>query len=203
MPITPLQILWVNMVSSIGLALSLAFEPTEPDAMRRPPRPAGEPIFSRFLVWRVCLVSVLFLAGIFGTFEWALSRGRSVEEARTGAVNMLVILEIFYLFSVRYLRTPSLTRQGVIGTKAVITALVSIVLLQLGFTYAPVMNMLFDTRPVAGIDAAVAIGVGVVLLLILELEKQIIRSLRERTPVSTIGGPRPPAAASIEEGPQG
>lgn len=91
--------------------------------MRRPPRPPGEPILSRFLVWRVCLVSVLFLAGIFGMFEWALSRGRGVEQARTVAVNTLVILEIFYLFSVRYLRTPSPTWRGVVGTKAVFASL--------------------------------------------------------------------------------
>jgi len=140
MPITPLQILWVNMVSSIGLALALAFEPTEPDIMKRPPRATGEPILSGFLVWRVALVSVLFLAGIFGMFEWALWRGRAIEEARTVAVNTLVILEIFYLFSVRYLRTPALTWRGVLGTRAVLLALASIIVLQLLFTYAPFMN---------------------------------------------------------------
>ena len=87
LPITPLQILWVNMVSSVTLAMVLAFEPTERDAMRRPPRRSDEPLISGFLVWRVALVSALFLAGIFGMFAWSLNAGLSLEEARTAAVN--------------------------------------------------------------------------------------------------------------------
>ena len=76
LPITPLQILWINMVSSLGLVLALAFEPTEPDAMSRPPRTPDEPILSRFLAWRIVFVSALFLIGVFGMFEWALTRRR-------------------------------------------------------------------------------------------------------------------------------
>jgi magnesium-transporting ATPase (P-type) len=181
MPIMPLQILWVNIMSSIGLALTLAFEPTEPDVMSRPPRSPTEPILSGFLVWRVAVVSLLFVAGIFGLFEWARARGGSTEEARTVAVNTLVILEIFYLFSVRYLRLPSLTWRGVLGTPAVLLAIASVIILQLFFTYAPVMNALFDTRPVPLIDGAAAVGAGVILLLVLEIEKRLIRFLRDRT----------------------
>ena len=120
LPITPLQILWVNMVSSMCLALALAFEPAEPDAMSRPPRSPDEPIFTQFLVWRVVFVSTLFLAGIFGVFHWALAQGASIETARTLAVNTLVTMEVFYLFSVRFLRMRSLTVRGVFGTPAVL-----------------------------------------------------------------------------------
>jgi magnesium-transporting ATPase (P-type) len=109
LPVTPLQILWVNMVSSVTLAMVLAFEPTERDTMRRPPRRPDEPLLSGFLVWRVALVSALFLAGIFGMFAGSLHAGLSLEEARTAAVNTLVVMEIFYLFSVRYLRVTSPT----------------------------------------------------------------------------------------------
>src|SRR5262249_21302157 len=90
MPVMPLQILWVNIMSSIGLARARASEPTEPDVMQRPPRPPNEPVLTGFLVWRVTVVSFLFVAGIFGMFEWALARGDSIEEARTVAVNALV-----------------------------------------------------------------------------------------------------------------
>lgn len=65
LPITPLQILWVTMVSSVGLALALAFEPTEADVMRRPPRPANESVLSAFLVWRIVFVSALFIMATF------------------------------------------------------------------------------------------------------------------------------------------
>lgn len=175
LPILPAQVLWVNMVSSVALAMVLAFEPTESDVMRRPPRPAGEPLLSRFLVWRIAFVSTLFLAGIFGMFEWALSRGASVEVARTLAVNTLVCMEVFYLFSVRFLKSPSFTWQGVQGTPRVLAAVAGVFALQLLFTYAPLMQALFRTEalPLPWGAAVVAVGVGV--LLILEVEKALLR----------------------------
>lgn len=171
LPITPLQILWVNMVSSVGLAIALAFEPTEADVMKRPPRPAGTPMLSAFLVWRIVFVSTLFVIGIFGIFAWARTNGSTLEEARTYAVNTLVVMEVFYLFSVRYLRAPSLTLKGILGTRAVLVAVAVVVTLQLIFTYAPFMEALFDTRPVDFIHGAEIIGVGVALFAILEIEK--------------------------------
>ncbi|MCL4800305.1 MAG: cation-transporting P-type ATPase [Burkholderiales bacterium] len=178
LPITPVQILWVNMVSSVGLALALAFEPTEPDAMRRPPRPPGEPVLSGFLVWRIAIVSALFLAGIFGMFEWALARGASVEEARTIAVNTLVAMEVFYLFSVRYLRTPSFTFQGVKGTRPVLVAVFVVFGLQLAFTYVPFMETFFDSRPLPVLTGIEIVLVGLALLVVLELEKLSLRRRR-------------------------
>jgi len=177
LPILPAQVLWVNMVSSVALAMVLAFEPTEADVMRRPPRPAGEPLLSRFLVWRIVFVSSLFLAGIFGMYEWALWHGASVETARTVAVNTLVCMEVFYLFSVRYLKSPSFTWQGVRGTPRVLAAVSGVLALQLLFTYAPVMQQLFRTEalPLAWGPRIMAVGVG--LLMILEVEKVVLRRL--------------------------
>jgi magnesium-transporting ATPase (P-type) len=171
LPITPLQILWVNMVSSVALALALAFEPTEPNVMRRPPRPVAEPILSGFLLWRVALVAALFVAGIFGMFELALARGATLEEARTIAVNTLVAMEVFYLFSVRYLVSPAFTIEGVKGTPVVLLAVGVVVILQSLFTWAPVMHGLFDTRPLAVTEIAATIAVGLLVLVLLELEK--------------------------------
>jgi len=171
LPITPLQILWVNMVSSVGLAIALAFEPTEPDVMKRPPRPARAPMLSAFLVWRIVFVSALFVTGIFGIFAWTRAQGSSLEEARTYAVNTLVVMEVFYLFSVRYLRAPSLTLTGILGTRAVLVAVAVVVSLQLVFTYAPFMEALFDTRPVDFVHGMEIIGIGIALFAILEIEK--------------------------------
>jgi magnesium-transporting ATPase (P-type) len=177
LPITPVQILWINMVTAVGLGLTLAFEPTEPDAMRRPPRPAGESLLSGFLVWRTMLVSILFVSGAFGMFAWALDRGLSVEEARTIVVNTIVVMEIAYLFSVRYLRLASLTWQGVLGTPAVLTGVVLITALQFAFTYVPFMHTLFGTRSVTFLDGVAIVGLGVAVLAILELEKLVRRGL--------------------------
>ncbi|MEE4107934.1 MAG: HAD-IC family P-type ATPase, partial [Halieaceae bacterium] len=116
LPISPVQILWVNMVSSVLLAMTLAFEPAEKNIMQRPPRPRDEPIMAPFVLWRVGFVSVLFMAGIFGKFALAEAQGATVEEARTIAVNTLIAMEIFYLFAVRYMHGASITLRGVLGT---------------------------------------------------------------------------------------
>ena len=182
LPITAVQILWVNMVTAVTLALALAFEPSEPSVMRRPPRAAGEPILSGFLLWRVAFVSVLFCAGIFGKFTFAQASGASIEEARTIAVNTLVVMEIFYLFSVRYLRDASLTWQGLIGTRAVLIAVAAVVALQLLFTYAPFMEAFFGTRALSLREVLQIILVGVVVLFVLEMEKFIHRRLISAVP---------------------
>ena len=178
LPILPLQILWVNMVSSIGLALALAFEPSERNVMQRPPRPVGEPILSGFLVWRVVLVSLLFTAGIFGVFEWAQLVGLSQEYARTMAVNTLVAMEVWYLFSVRYLGGPSLSLEGIKGTGPVLIAVGLVFVLQLGFTYLPFMHTLFASEPLAFEHGVICALVGVTVFILLECEKWLLRILR-------------------------
>ncbi|WP_421856263.1 HAD-IC family P-type ATPase [Oceanicaulis sp.] len=177
LPITPLQILWVNMVSSVVLAMTLAFEPSEPNVMRRPPRPPGEPILSRFVLWRVGFVSVLFSAGIFGKFALAQAQGASIEEARTIAVNTLVVMEIFYLFSVRYLHGPSMTLRGVVGTRPVLIAVAAVAGLQFLFTYAPFMETFFGTRPLSLSQGLQIVAIGLLVLIILELEKRLVRAV--------------------------
>jgi magnesium-transporting ATPase (P-type) len=175
LPITPVQVLWVNTVTAVGLGLVLAFEPAEPDIMQRGPRAANEQLLSRFLIWRVLLVSALFAIGAFGVFEWALHWGYGLDAARTMVVNSIVIMEIAYLFSVRYLRSTSLTLRGALGTPAVLLGVGGVSALQLAFTYVPFMNELFDTRPVPLGPGLAILAVGVALFFILELEKRMQR----------------------------
>ena len=180
LPITPVQILWVNMVSSVLLAMALAFEPAEPGVMRRPPRAPAAPVLSRFVLWRVGLVSALFAAGIFGSFEWAQARGLGDAAARTLAVNTLVAMEIFYLFSVRRLSVTSLSPRAVLGTRAVLAAVAGVVALQALFTYAPFMGTFFDTRALGPAELGVAAGAGAALLLALEVDKRAASLWRGR-----------------------
>ncbi|MCR9255282.1 MAG: cation-transporting P-type ATPase [Alphaproteobacteria bacterium] len=189
LPISPVQILWVNMVSSVVLAMTLAFERAEPGIMRRPPRAPGAPLLSGFVLWRVTLVSALFSLGIFGKFALAQAQGASVEEARTIAVNTLVVMEIFYLFSVRYLHSPSLTLRGLVGTRPILIAIAAVTALQFLFTYAPFMEAFFDTRPLSLLEGLQVLSVGVALLLVLELEKRIVPALigRGRRPAAKPG----------------
>ncbi len=178
LPIAPVQILWVNMVSSIALAMVLAFEPTEPDVMHRPPRRPDEPMLSPFVLWRIGLVSGLFALGIFGTYRWALASGYPTAVAQTLAVNTLVAMEIFYLFSVRYLRARSFTWVGVRGTPRVLAAVAAACALQALFTYAPFMQAAFGSAALPPELLFVSAAVGAGVLVALELEKGILRRLR-------------------------
>jgi magnesium-transporting ATPase (P-type) len=171
LPITPVQILWINMITAVSLGLTLAFEPTEPGTMRRPPRPADAPILSRELMWRIVFVSLLFVAGAFGMFTWAEARGLPIETARTIVVNTIVVMEIFYLFSIRYIHGTSLTAKGVLGTPAVLIGVASVVLAQFALTYLPFMQRIFETRPVPLLDGFAIVAVGILFLLIVEVEK--------------------------------
>ena len=175
LPMTAAQILWINLVTAVTLGLALAFEPSEPGVMQRAPRAPDAPLLSPFLLWRVVLVSVLFMSITLGMFFFALERGRDLETARTMVVCTLVVLEIFYLFNVRYLGTRSITLRGVLGTRAVLAAVGGVTAVQLLFTYAPVMHTLFESRPLGVVDGALVLGCGVGLLLLLEAEKALLR----------------------------
>ena len=120
-------------------------------------------------------MSLLFMAGSFGVFFWAMHRGHSVELARTMVVNTLCVLEIFYLFNVRYLHMRSFTWTGARGTPAVLAAVALVVVAQLAFTYAPWMQRLFDSRAVPLADGLVILAVGLACMALLEIEKALLR----------------------------
>ena len=173
LPITAIQILWVNLITGITLGLALAFEPTEPGTMARQPRPRDAPILSRGLVWQVIFVSFLFLVAVFGVFAWALGQGHDLALAQTMAMNTLVVLEIFHLFYVRSLHGTSLTFAFVRGTPVVWIVVLAITAAQLAVTYLPIFQTLLGTRPVSLSDGALIVAVGVVFLAVLEVEKQV------------------------------
>ncbi|MBX3125583.1 MAG: HAD-IC family P-type ATPase [Polyangiaceae bacterium] len=149
LPILPVQILWVNMATAVFLGISLVFEPKEPNLMNRPPRDVNEPILSRSLGLRTLLVSVLIASAAFGLFEWVERQGSDrLDEARTIAVNTIVVIEVAYLFACRSLRVP-LWRLGWFSNPWVWIGSGAMLLAQLLFTYAPFMNRLFHTAPIA------------------------------------------------------
>jgi magnesium-transporting ATPase (P-type) len=181
LPITPVQILWVNMVTAVTLALALAFEPAEKDIMRRPPRHPREAILTPFMLWRVGFVSVLLVGGSLGLFLWELGRGAGLEVARTATVNLLMLGEVFYLFNCRRLTNPVLSWEGFTGNRYVLLAIAVLLALQLAFTYVPLMQTLFHT---AALDLAAwgrILLFGVLVLLLVEAEKAVMRRLMPRS----------------------
>ncbi|HEC12685.1 MAG TPA: cation-transporting P-type ATPase [Acidiferrobacteraceae bacterium] len=175
LPLTPVQILWVNMVTAITLALSLAFEPPEQNIMRRLPRDAHETMLTNHLIWRVAFVSVILMSGTFGLFLWDMDQGASIEHARTVAVNTLVMFEIFYLFNSRYITASIFNRAGLTGNRYVLIAIGILIIFQLGFTYLAPLQSLFGTT---AIDFNIWLRILLVassVLFLVELEKYFVR----------------------------
>lgn len=172
-PITPVQILWVNMITAVTLGMALAFEPTDKDTMKKPPRPRGQALIQPALVWQIMLVGSLFFLAVFSIYQYAIEAGHEVEYARTQAMNMLVGLEIFYLFFIRTMHRRSITLSGIRGTRVVWSAVGFVVIAQLAICYIPVLQTVFGTRAPDTTDNLLIVLTGIVMLIVLEMEKVI------------------------------
>ncbi|MDW7709950.1 MAG: cation-transporting P-type ATPase [Deferrisomatales bacterium] len=177
LPLTPVQILWVNMVTAVTLALALAFEPSEPGVMARPPREPGAPILGGYFLWRIAFVSALMGGATIGVFVVEKRLGMPVELARTLAVNTLVCGEAFYLLNSRFLRESSLGWDSLLANRAVWVAVSTLAVLQLAFVYAPFLNLWFGSEPLALRHWVVPLGIGFALFLAVEGEKALFRRL--------------------------
>ncbi len=176
LPILPVQILWINMTTAVALGLMLAFEPKEPGVMQRPPRDPRQPLLTGPLVGRILLVSTLLLAGAYGVFLWEQQRAVPIEAARTAAVNVFVMGELFYLFNCRSLE-QSMFRIGVFSNRWIVGGVLAMVGLQLFLTYVPVMNRLFHTAPIDGLAWALILAIGMVIYVVVGIEKSIRRRI--------------------------
>ena len=178
LPITAVQILWINLITAVTLGLALAFEPSEPGSMRRPPRPRDEPLLTGELIWHITLVSTLFLAAVFGMFFYAVDRGYPIALAQTIAMNMLVVLEIFHLFFIRNLYGTYLTWAAARGTRIVWTCVLIVVAAQFAITYLPPLQAIFGTQGVPLFDGLLIVAIGVVFFALIETEKQMRLAFR-------------------------
>ena len=186
-PLTPVQILWVNMITAVTLALALAFEPPEPGVMRRPPRDSRAPILDRLFLARIGYVSLILMAGTFGLFLLERAAGAGIEQARTVAVNTLVMFEIFYLFNSRYTLAPVLNLRGLLGSRYVLLAVGLLVLFQLAFTYWGPLQLLFGTAPIDAATWLRIVLVAATVLFIVEAEKAWARRRRAPAPAAEPG----------------
>jgi magnesium-transporting ATPase (P-type) len=180
LPVTPIQILWINLITASTLGIALAFEPTEENTMRRPPRPRNEALLTGALAWHIVLVSLLFLGAVFGIYAYAIDRGYSVDLARTMAINTLVVMEIFHLFFIRNIYGTSLTWKAVRATPVVWLTVTVVTAAQFAITYLPPLQRVFATEGVPLPDGFLIIGIGVLLFAILEIEKQLRLSIGNR-----------------------
>ncbi len=162
------------MTTVLALGTMLIFEPKESDVMKRPPRRPNSPILTKDLDNSDIIVSLCILISAYGLFEWSMRDGSTVEEARTIAVNTIVMIEIFYLFNCRSL-TKSILKIGFFSNKFIFLGVGIMILLQIAFTYIPVMNEIFQSKPI-GIESWLKIiGVSVTTFLIIEIKKFVYR----------------------------
>ena len=176
LPILPVQILWINMTTAGFLGLMLAFEPKEPEIMTRMPRDPTTPILTRNLIGRILLVGALLLVAVFALFQWEIAKGASIDQARTVAVNVFVVTELFYLFNCRSL-TKSVFQLGFFSNMWVFGGVAVMLLVQMIYTYLPVMNTLFHSAPIDLWAWVRIVAAGLLAYLIVESEKQLSKRL--------------------------
>lgn len=178
LPMEPAQLLWINMVAAVALALPFAFEVKEADIMRRPPRDPKEPLFSKFVIFRTVAVSVLMTIGTILLFMWEYARSLStgmpapaaLSESQTMAVTFVIMFQIFYMLNCRSLK-DSIFKIGVFSNRTVFIGIGAVLVLQALFIYAPFMNAVFGTSWLDIQDIAIATSAAAIILPVIGFEK--------------------------------
>lgn len=178
MPITPLQILWINTITAVTLGVALAFERPEPDLMEKPPRGQKDPILSKHLTWRLFYVAMLMVMASFGSFYYSLSQGVDIETARTITVNTIVGCEIVYLINCRNLKASDLG--SLFGNMIAIYAILAVSIIQFGFTYLSIFHYTFQTVSVDMHYWLISFACALSLFIAVELEKAIYNRFGSR-----------------------
>ncbi|MBS1105822.1 MAG: cation transporter [Deltaproteobacteria bacterium] len=185
LPMLPTQILWINLVATVALALPLAFEVPERDVMERPPRSPSRPVLSRFVIVRTFIAATLMCGGAVGLFYWEYAGGLSLTgrpangvvsaatalaEAQTMAVTTVIAFQIFYMLNCRSLR-GTLASVGFFSNWTVFLGIGALVALQALFIYSPILNEIFGSAPLAPLDVLWATLVGAIILPVISIEK--------------------------------
>jgi cation-transporting P-type ATPase F len=174
LPILPVQILWINLTTVVALGLVLAMECKEANVMQRPPRHPLAPILNTELLWRTLMVGLIIVIGAFGLFTWERQAGTELAVARTVAVNVVVMVEVFYVLNCRSL-TQSIFRVGLFSNRWLLVGVTLMALIQLLFTYAPFMHHVLGSAPISLEAWARIFAVGLVSFIIVEIEKWLRR----------------------------
>jgi len=181
LPLTPVQILWVNLVTAVTLALALAFEPPEADIMLRPPRPTDSRLLPPMFLWRIAMLSILMCGGVLWLFHHLRSGGVALDQARGVAVSAVVSFEAWYLFNCRSILGPALGWGGTRRSNRWVFLTVALVaLLQITYITLPLSQDLFSVMAISLEQWGLALGLGAILFAVVEIEKWTMRWWRSR-----------------------
>ena len=180
LPMQPAQLLWINLVAAVTLALPLAFEAKEPNIMNRPPRSPSARLFSPFVVFRVVMVSILmnvgtvalFLVEYNGAIKAGVGETIALKEAQTMAVTFVIMFQIFYMVHCRSLKDNLLTI-GLFSNPTVFVGIGAILVLHLFFVYWPLLQQIFGTSALSAADFGLAAAAAFAIFPLVSLEKWI------------------------------
>ena len=173
LPITPIQILWINMITAVTLGIALAFEPVDNNIMNHSPRKRHASLLSSKMLYQIIFAGLLFVCGVFGLYFYTMTHTQSLESARTMAMNALVIMEVTYLFYIRNMFNKEIGVETFRATKAVWIAVGIVLVAQILMTYAPFMQAVFKTEALDFVQILQIFAVGFLLFGVVEIEKQI------------------------------
>lgn len=184
-PMLPTQLLWINLVATVALALPLAFEAKEPDVMSRPPRDPGAPVLNPFVVFRTFLAAIIMTVGAIGLFLYEFNAAKAagvaealaISKAQTMAVTTVIAFQIFYMLNCRSLK-DSIFRIGLFSNKTVFVGIAALIGLQMAFIFAPPLQQVFGTQALSLRDIGFAALAGAIILPVITVEK-LVRGRRK------------------------
>lgn len=184
LPLTPAQVLWINLVTSSTLGVALAFEPTESDVMQRAPRDPRGGLLGRLLAWRVAFVSLLMMIATLVLFLWHLHLDADIDAARTMAVNSVVACEVFYLLNSRSVHASMIHARVLSGNRYIAITIVACIGLQLIYTYAPPMQRVFGSTALGLTEWLMVVAAGALLFFAVEIDKAVQNRKRRKSVVA-------------------
>lgn len=167
-PLLPIQILWINLVTDGLPGLALAAEPEEHNVMKRPPRAPTESVLSHGLGAHALFIGLLMAGAAIGAQAWALRLGAA--EWQTVVFTTLCFMQLGHVLAIRSEQT-SLFRLGVLSNRPLAGAVLLTIALQLAVVYLPSLNTVFKTMPLTAGQLAGAVAAGIAIFAVVEVEK--------------------------------
>ena len=180
LPLVPLQLLWINVVTDGLPALALVLDPPDADVLQRPPRSPNEPMLGKAQWQFILITGVLQAAATLGIYLWALET-RGLSEARNLAFSVLVFGELFRAFTARS-TTKLFWEVGVLTNVRLLAVIAFSVLLQIALHHFPIAQRVLDIGPLSTADCVLTIGVALVPVAVIELAK-LVRRWRGRSQI--------------------
>jgi len=174
LPLLAVQLLWLNLVTNGIQDVALAFEPGEGDELRRPPRSPRESIFNRLMIERVIISALVIGTVAFFLYQWLLSRGFSLDEARNGTLLLMVLFENIHVFNTRS-ETRSVFQHNLLRNPILLFGTVMAQLIHVGAMYTPWLNDVLHIQPVSPQHWFELLGLALTVLVVMELHKVVRR----------------------------